>query len=100
MHWYQSACILILKILRSVYVLLAPSTFPLMLYRLLKKVYQSLRTFLCSSARSYQSGLQSSGFSEDCASALEASLPANTNHRTRISFAAVVVDVNQYNTFI
>ena len=87
-----------------IYVLVAPSTLPLTLYRLLKNVYQSFRTFLCSSLRSCHSGRQSggglgvshaeraasrqhqdtvrgalpSGLSEDCASARDASLPANT----------------------
>lgn len=49
-----------------------------MLYRLLKKVYQSFRTFLCSGDRSYQSGRHSSSLREDCARARDASLPANT----------------------
>ena len=60
------------------YILVAPSTFPLMLYRLLKYVYQSFRTFLCSSERSSHSGRHSSGFKEDCARAREASFPAKT----------------------
>ena len=49
-----------------------------MLYRLLKKVNQSLRTPFSFSDKSSHSDLQSSGLSEDWASAREASFPANT----------------------
>lgn len=40
-------------------VFIAPSTFPMMLYRLLKNVNQSFSTFLCSSERSDHSGRHS-----------------------------------------
>jgi hypothetical protein len=53
-------------------------TIPTMLYRLLKKVIQSSRTFLSLSSRSCHSGTQSSGFSDERARAREASLPAKT----------------------
>ena len=49
-----------------------------MLYRLLKKVNHSLRTVFSFSSRSYQSGLQSSGLSDEVARALEGSFPAKT----------------------
>ena len=70
-----------------------------MLYRLLKNVNQSLSTFLWSSDRSCQSGLQSSGFREDCASALDASLPANT--RLNVIRAAMRGEDKEYvDTFV
>lgn len=56
-----------------------------MLYRLLKKVYQSSRTFFLSSDRSSHSGTQSSAFKDVDASAREESFPVNTgqiNQRT------------------
>lgn len=40
-------------------VFVAPSTLPMMLYRLLKNVNQSFNTFLCSSDRSDHSGRHS-----------------------------------------
>lgn len=68
--------------------LVAPSTLPLMLYRLLKKVNQSFSTFLCSSDRSDQSGRHSSGLREDWPRAREASLPAKTAEgQSLLSFA-------------
>jgi hypothetical protein len=63
---------------KQLQVLVAPSTLPLMLYLLLKKVNQSFSTFLCSSDRSDQSGRHSSGLREDWPRAREASLPAKT----------------------
>jgi hypothetical protein len=54
-----------------------------MLYRLLKKANQSSRTFFSLSPKSSHSGLQSSGFNDDCANALEASLPTKTARRYR-----------------
>lgn len=70
----------------------APSTLPTMLYRLLKNVNQSLRTFLCSSERSSQSGLASSALSDDWASAREASLPVKTVH----SLTSIHVELSMY----
>lgn len=58
--------------------LVAPSTVPLILYRLLKKVNQSASTFLCSADKSCHSGRQSSGLRDDWARARDASLPAKT----------------------
>jgi hypothetical protein len=49
-----------------------------MLYRLLKKVYHSLRTVLYLSSRSSQLGTQSSGFRLDKARPREGSFPAKT----------------------
>ncbi len=70
-----------------------------MLYRLLKNVNQSLSTFLWSSDRSDQSGVQSSGLREDCARALDASLPANTRLGV-ISAAESCVNDDLVDTFI
>lgn len=49
-----------------------------MLYRLLKKVNHSSNTVFSLSSRSYQSGLQSSGFSDEHARPREGSFPAKT----------------------
>lgn len=49
-----------------------------MLYRLLKKVYHSSSVCFSFSSKSYHSGTQSSGFSEDLARAREASFPTKT----------------------
>jgi hypothetical protein len=56
----------------------APSTTPTTLYRLLKNVIQSFKTFCLVSSRSSHSGLTSSGFVDVRARAREASWPANT----------------------
>lgn len=56
-------------------------TLPTMLYRLLKNVNQSSSTFFSLSPKSSHSGLQSSSFNDDCASALDASLPVKTTPR-------------------
>lgn len=56
----------------------APCTVPTILYRLLKNVNHSFNTVCSLSPRSLHAGLQSSGFSDDVASAREASLPAKT----------------------
>ena len=61
----------------------APTTFPTILYRLRKKVIHSSSTVLHLSSRSPHSGTQSSGRSEDMASAREGSLPANTVFKAR-----------------
>ena len=60
-------------------------TFPITLYRLLKNVYHSSSTVLCLSSRSSHSGMQSSAFRLDVASAREGSLPANTVEREQTS---------------
>ena len=49
-----------------------------MLYRLLKKVNHSSNTVFSLSSRSYQSGLQSSGFSDEHARPRDGSFPAKT----------------------
>lgn len=56
----------------------APTTLPTTLYRLEKKMIQSLRTPFSLSSRSCHRGRTSSGFVDDRASARDASLPANT----------------------
>ena len=61
----------------------APTTLPTTLYRLRKKVIHSSSTVLHLSSRSPHSGTQSSGRSEDMASAREGSLPANTVFKAR-----------------
>jgi hypothetical protein len=61
-----------------VHLLVAPCTFPTILYRLLKNVYHSSRTVFSLSSKSYQSGRQSSGLRDEVANALEGSLPAKT----------------------
>ena len=58
--------------------LLAPSTFPTILYLLLKNLYQSFNTVFFSSGKSYHSGTHSSAFNEEDANALDGSLPAKT----------------------
>lgn len=57
-------------------------TFPIMLYLLVKNVSQSFNTPCSFSPRSSYSGLQSSGLSDDCARAREASLPAKTGEKS------------------
>lgn len=57
-------------------ILLQPCTLPTTLYRLLKKVNQSFSTVCSLSPKSLYSGLQSSGLSDDCARARDASFPA------------------------
>ena len=59
--------------------LVAPSTFPTMLYLLEKKVTQSASVPFSLSLRSFQSGLTSSTLVDDLPSALEASFPAKTS---------------------
>lgn len=59
-------------------ILVYADTFPTMLYRLLKNVYQSSSTFFSLLSRSSHSGRQSSGFRLDWARAREASRPAKT----------------------
>jgi hypothetical protein len=54
------------------------ATRPTMLYRLLKKVYQSSRTCFSLSSKSSHSGRQSSSLSELFARARDESLPVNT----------------------
>lgn len=54
-------------------------TFPIILYLLVKNVSQSFSTPCSFSPRSSYSGRQSSGWSDDCARAREASLPAKTD---------------------
>ena len=58
-----------------------PCTLPIMLYLLVKNMSQSFSTPCSFSPRSSYSGLQSSGLSDDCARAREASLPAKTNKK-------------------